>query len=887
MKNCSNINFKSFIIVISLFIHFLAFAQNLENTYFFKSITTAEGLSNNVVFDTHQDKDGYIWFATNNGLNRYDGYSITTFFHSEKDSTSIASNVVRCLTEDFQGQLWVGTKNGLNRFNKDTQSFEKPIILKDFGLQNNQVMSMQLDKSKKIWITMGDFIGQFDPESLTVGSVKTFNSFMVDIALANENIWISNADGDIYKYNIDSKILTKKASAIPINTVHYGAHSKSLWAPADFQIKTQSLPIRYLPTLPDNANPKHFVELNAQVSWIGTNNGLFEYNYTTKKLSKISLGKSALSSQVRSIYKDPNEGVWVGTLGGVYHYDPYRKVFNHNDLVEESDDIIMALHKDENGVYANTLANGLYFKSHKAIQYKELALPKTFPKEGLFIWDLETVPENNYPLWMSTNDGIICLDPKTLDFQKLEIPLTEKDENISFSMLNSKQDFLWATTHRAIHKFRKRNGELLDSFALDDRIEYPGIQKIIALDDYIFIATEHQGLFKFHLQSSEISEVYLKDNKQVFGSSIWDLYVAKNKLWIGTNDGLYRLSSEDLLIEPVLEDTHVVFSIAEDDSGMLWLGLDNGIKSYNPNNQKTKYYTTVDGLKNIEFNRKSVVKDSIGNLWFGGVNGITSFNPELVKKDNPNIPEVHIKDLRVATSDSTFSISKFQGNITLPWRHNTIELDFVGLSYTNPLQNNYKYIMEGHDPNWVTTDKPNTARYVKLPVGTYNFKVNAANNDRIWNTEGDSLKITIIPPFWRTKIAYLLYVLSFLGLIWLFRRLKTYRKRISQVEQEKDVIAKKVEEKFIVLNSKTKVYLKDLKYIKAAGNYLEFYTLDKTLIDRNKLKLLEEQLPPNFIRTHRSYIVNKNYIISANSASVFIKPDVETPLSRRFKGSLK
>ncbi len=136
---------------------------------------------------------------------------------------------------------------------------------------------------------------------------------------------------------------------------------------------------------------------------------------------------------------------------------------------------------------------------------------------------------------------------------------------------------------------------------------------------------------------------------------------------------------------------------------------------------------------------------------------------------------------------------------------------------------------------------------------------------------------------WRWTLAVLL---STLAAIWLANRYLKSLKKVKEVEQEKEIIAKKVEEEFIVLNNKTKIYLKELKYIKAASNYLEFYTEDKTIIDRNKLKVVEEQLPPNFIRTHRSYIVNKNYIISANSAVVIIRPDIETPLSRTFKGSL-
>lgn len=858
-----------------------------EKQYFFKSITTEDGLSNNVVFDIHQDSDGYIWLATNNGLNRYNGYNVKPFFHSKRDSTSISSNVVLSIIEDLGGQLWVGTKNGLNRYSKDKQDFDSKIKPIDFGFPSNQVMSMTLDNSGKIWITNAGNIGRFDTKSLNIDAVKNYDAFMVDTTLENETIWISNANDDIYEYDIISGNSTKKASAVEMNTTHYGAQSKSLWIPKGFQAENMPLLLRFLPSLPDNAIPKYLIELNNRISWIGTNNGLYEYNYETKKLSKIPLGKSTLTNQIKCLYRDKGSGIWVGTLGGVFRYDPHRKVFKHNDIIEDQDDIVMALHRDETGIYANGLGNGIYFKPNNTSNFKEISLSKIYPDEGLFIWDFECVPESDFPFWMATNQGVICLNQETSDFKKLNVPLNSKDENVSFSICNTNQDFIWIASHRAVHKITKINGELLESFVMNDQIGYPGIQKIITLKDHIYIATENNGLFKFSLKTKQFSNVYQKENNQILESPIWDLYVAENILWIGANDGLYQLNPDDLLIEPVLEENHVVFSIIEDESKTLWLGTDKGIKSYDPDTHKSKFYTTIDGLKNIEFNRKSVIKDSLGNLWFGGVNGITSFNPKQVKKDNPNIPNVHIVDVRVATSDSTFSLLDFKNNITLPWKHNTIELDYVGLNYTNSPLNKYRYTLQGHDPNWVTVAKPITARYVKLPVGTYNFKVTSANSDGVWNTEGENLEITIKPPFWRTNTAYIVYVLSFIGLIRLFRRLKLYRNRIFQVEQEKEVIAKKVEQEFIVLNNKTKVYLKDLKFIKAAGNYLEFHTIEKVILDRNKLKLLEDQLPPNFIRTHRSYIINKNYIISANSASVFIKPNLETPLSRSFKGSLK
>ena len=750
-------NFYS-VFFICLFLFFSGYSQTNENDYSFTTITTENGLSNNIIYDILQDKEGYMWFATNNGLNRYDGYTVKTFFHSDADTASIASNVVRCLIEDQEGGFWVGTKDGLNKYNKDFQRFEKHLIIKDSGFTSNQVMSMQFDDLGKIWLTVGNHIGNFNPKSQTIESVMGFDTFMVNTTVKNKSIWISDADEQVYEYNIDTKELKKRASNIKMNGIHYGESSKSLWIPASFNPKKQSLSFRRLPELPNNSYPKYLIELDTRVSWIGTNNGLYEYNYDSKTLTKILVGKSTLTNQVRSLYKDKAGGVWVGTLGGVFNYDPYRKVFKHNDLIENYDDIIMALHKDKSRIYANALGKGLYFKSKNSNQFDPLILTETFPKKGLLVWDIETVSENKFPLWMATNNGLLCLNPETLAFRKIEIPLADKDENISFSILNTKQDFIWATTHRAIHKIQKNDGKILDSFSMDEQIEYPGIQNISAFGNYLFIATESNGLFKFDTNSKQFSSVYLNDNEGILDTPIWDLFVSKNTLWIGTNDGLYRLNLKKLIVKPVQEDNQVIFSITQDDSGILWMGTDKGLKSYNIDNQKTKYYNTVDGLKNTEFNRKSIIKDISGRIWLGGFNGITSFNPELIKKDNPNTPNIHITAFRVATSDSTFSIPLFKNNITLPWEYNTIELDYVGLNYTNSIQNKYRYLMDGHDPNWVKTDKPNTARYVKLPVGNYNFKVKAANSDGVWNTEGANLEITIKPPFWRTNTAYIFYV---------------------------------------------------------------------------------------------------------------------------------
>lgn len=883
-------NSRYSIFFVCLLFLFSGHSQTNENKYSFTAITTEDGLSNNIIYNILQDREGYIWIATDNGLNRFDGYTAKKFFHKTTDSSSVSSSVIRSLIEDLDGNIWIGTKNGLNLYDKETQSFKQPIKLHNSSFINQEIMKMSLDSDGRIWMNTLNDIGFFNPKTLHFQLIYSSgtNPYMI---LANGKVWILNEDGELsyYDINLNALVFVLKDASLARKAIYFGEHSKQLWLAAEFQSEIDAINHKVLPKLPNNLAPNYLLEIDAKVLWMGTNEGLFEYNDSLKEIRKINLGQSTLVQQIRSIYKDNLGGIWVGTLGGVYHYDPNRKVFHHIALDKDSDDIVMGLSEEDTGIYANALGKGIYHKPHNSDKFKKLNLPKTFPDQGLFIWDIEEVHASNFPIWMATNDGLLCFDPIKSRFQKVELPFINKDEGISFSILNTNHDYLWLATHKTIHKITKKEGKLLASFSLTEFMKHSGIQKIIALGDYIFIATEGEGLFSFHIKTHTISKVNLSEKNtenQIFKTPIWDLYATEKILWIGTNQGLYNLNLNRMIIMPVLQDDQIIFSIIQDDEGVLWMGSDKGIKTYNPSNQLVRYYSTDNGLKNKEFNRKSTIRTVDGHLWFGGVNGITSFDPNEIKKDNPNKPYVHITNLRVITSDSTFNVPHFQKKVVLPWEHNTIEIEYVGLNYTHPSQNKYKYKMKGYDPNWVSNNEPDKARYVRLPVGTYTFNVIAANNDSIWNSEGDNIEITITPPIWRTKTAYVIYVLTLLGLVSLVRRLKKYRTRIKEVEFEKAQIAKKVEKDAILLNNKSKIYLDKLKYIKSDGNYLEFVTDNKIIIDRNKLKDILDDLPPNFIRVHRSYVINKNFINASNSKSIFLKPNIEIPLSRTFKANI-
>ncbi|NND62274.1 MAG: hypothetical protein HKN48_03665, partial [Flavobacteriaceae bacterium] len=326
---------------IALYFCSKLYSQENESKYSFVSIDSENGLSNNVIYDILQDKEGYIWMATDNGLNRYNGYTIQTFFHKPTDSTTISSSVVRSLIEDSDGNFWIGTKNGLNLFDKENREFNQPIILDNTPFINKEVMKMELDPAGNIWFVTLNDVGFFNPQTLRIELVSS-SEFNPYITITNKKVWIRNKEGDVSYYDLNSKILNsnKDYSILSHQLIHFDSLSKRLWIPDEFESEVANLDYSILPKLPNNLKMNSVLEIDSSNLWIGTNEGLFEYNFGSKQLRKIDLGKSTLIQQIKRIYKDNHGGVWIGTLGGVYHYDSHRKVFDHIYLDEDSDDIV-------------------------------------------------------------------------------------------------------------------------------------------------------------------------------------------------------------------------------------------------------------------------------------------------------------------------------------------------------------------------------------------------------------------------------------------------------------------------------------------------------------------------------------------------------------------
>lgn len=767
------------------------FSQKITQPFAFRHINTTSGLSNNLVFDIIQDNDGYIWIATNNGLNKYNGYEFKVYFNSS-DSTSISSNIVQKLLLDLNEDLWVATNNGLNLFDKNTETFKRfPLLNDDNSLID--IFNATLDKNNNIWFSYGDGIGKFNTETKTTLKLsgKTYKSKL--LYDNNKLIWTSTVDGALNSIDIEKHHITEviKDTSLVKSFIFRGDISENIWLPYTFSNTTLPEGFNRLPRLPKGKRPYRLVEIDEDRIFMGNYLGLFEYSPKANSFNEVMLkdSPSTLTNQIRCIYKDNTDGIWIGTANGIFYTDPYKKAFNHLNIKTKENDVVMAMHQGQSGTFVNILGDGLYHNDGEEQGFNLIGFPKWIPNGAKFIWDIAEIKESKYPIWLATGHGFYGYNSNSKRFKAINLEYLNSNKRESFSILNTKEDFAWVTSQYKIHKINKENLDVIASYPLPEKFsnDDEGIQKILKFDSKIVICTVDRGLYEFSPGTKKFQKIRFENHKAIneFKIPIWDLHVAENALWIGTNAGLYKLDTIEGIAEKVIQENFVIFSIADYD-GVLWLGTEKGLIKYNIQDNSFISFNREDGLINSEFNRKSILKDSISNFWFGGVNGITFFNPSNIKLNTVQ-PKVEVTYMHIIAADTLISVDiNSSKKVMLPYNNNNFVIDYVALNYTNPLENKYKYQLLNYNPTWID-EQNRKARFFQISPGKYNFKVIASNNDNVWNDVGDTLEIEILSPYWQTWWFYALIVLILLVILY---SIYAYRvKKIVELERTKLRIA--------------------------------------------------------------------------------------------------
>ena len=783
-------------VTLSILLIFLLFIPGLYAQYhiLFNHLTDANGLSQSSVTCIFQDSKGFMWFGTQDGLNRYDGYNFKVFKNDPSDTTSLSENFIFSIYEIPSGQLYIETQSGiLHQYNARSESFR---------VVNREKTNLNTAR----FSTVSALLQEISGVTWTGGLSRATGLKRTDTKTGQTVIY-KNDPAD------PSSLSDDKVYSI------YRDRSGNLWIGTfnglDRFDETSGKFIHYRND-PNNPNslPDNWVwpiyEDSQGYLWIGTvKAGISRFDPKTNSFRNYKNDPNdptSLSNNfIFSIYEDQSGIIWIGTnMGGINYFHPLANSFEHyqNDSENKnslSDNSINSLLVDRSGIYwIGTNEGGLNKFDYKKKLFTSYTHNPNNPNSLTSNAIQSLMEDRSGQLWIGTfSNGLNAFDRKTGTFKHYlhnpDDPNTITDNRI-YALLEDKNDNIWIGTYAGgLNKLNKLTGKVISYQHKEDDPSSISSNATWAISQdksgKLWIGTFGGGLNIFnpdnqtfnHYKNNPNDSTSIVDNNiiRVFKDS-------KGNMWLGTTKGLSRYFQESDHFKNYTEkdglSNSYVYGIIEDDNGNLWLSTNNGLSKFNPETETFKNYYYKDGLQGNEFNHNAYAKDNkTGNLLFGGPNGLNVFNPADLK-ENTYLPPIEFTNyLRYNTDDEEGKPIIEKGiaardTIFLTHKDNIITLEFAALSYYNNSENQYRYMLEGFNENWIQLGNNHSVTFTNLSAGEYNLKVMGSNNDGLWNEEGTSLMIEVFPPWWKTKIAFEFYFIAVFGFLFGMRRYEINRR---------------------------------------------------------------------------------------------------------------
>jgi len=806
---------------VSLLLFFTATARaDGGPTLRFDALTTEQGLSQSTVTAILQDRQGFMWFGTLEGLNKYDGYNFTVYKPNADDPVSIAHKIILSLHEDKAGFLWIGTDGGgLDKFDPATETFSHYRHNPDTpnSLSNDSVWVIFEDKNGLLWLGCNEGLSKFDPATETFTNYRhnpqNPNGLNNDSVRTIEqdragNLWLGLNEGGLYKFNPVTETFTHyqynpaNPHSLSDNTVlalHLDA-AGTLWLgtangglnkfnPADETFTSYQVNPNVPNSLPDNSVWAIY-EDRAGVLWLGTNNGLSEFNRETETFTTYQHNPadpySLVQDVVLAIYQDQAGILWAGTRsGGLSKLTPTARqfdVYRHNPETPNSlmDNSVWSVYEDRQGLWWIGTAKGLNRYNPATQTFTAYQHNPADPRSLSHNVVVNILQDRRGTLWVGTDDGLNKFDPATETFTVYRNdpanPNSLPNSGIG-ALLEDHTGTLWIGTQGGLSKLEPGT-ETFTNYLADptnpDKLSDGGIWALTEdQDGMVWIGTGGGGLNRLDPTTGKFRS-YPADpaNPRSLSDGVV-LAIHPDKtglLWVGTFAG--GLNKFDPATETFTAYTekeglsnNSIYGILEDKTGQLWLSTVNGLSRFNPQTQTFKNYYASDGLQGNEFSVRAYYQNSAGQIFLGGINGFNVFNPAQINTASPP-PPVALTSFQKFNQPVKLSQPLSQlTNLTLSYQDYVFSFEFAALDYTNPAKNRYAYKLEGIDPDWVQTENRHFAAYTSLPSGNYTFRVKAANSSGVWNDQGVTVNITVTPPWWDTWTFRILMAASIIGLI--------------------------------------------------------------------------------------------------------------------------
>jgi len=798
----------------------------------FNFISTDKGLSQNTIHCILQDREGFMWFATEDGLDRYDGYNFTVFKNDPGDPKSIPDNFIWTILEDHNGIIWVGTNNGgLCKFNRDKQNFT---IFQNnpsdpSSLSNNNVTTIYEDHEGTLWVgTNNEGLCKFNrnKQNFTVYKNDPKNPFSLSsnniraiIEDHEGNLWIGTEGGGLNKFDERSgkfyhyNHIQNDPSSLSNDEVLSLCEDKkgNLWVGTLTGLNKFNRQKNSFTRLLENKamlNNHSYTMINSIIEdrvgkiWVGTGGGIFLINSSEEifKNNQTVFGLSSISNNVLSLFEDRTGIIWIGTAErGIAKYDRERMRFmqykhDPTDPYSLSYNTIRAFYQDNpSTLWVGTLGGGLNkldIAANKFIHFvhdpgnnfslSDNSVSAIFRDKRGFLW---------VGTWRGGLDKMISAEnsstAKFIRYMHDPKDSNSLSSNIVQSILEDRSGRMWIGTESGLDLYDKQNNKFVH-FVNDpnnpNSISNNQVQSCIYQDrnGYLWVGT-WGGLNKISLPKNPndysrsaykftLYQHFYNDSLSLSDNRIISICEDKSgNLWIGTyGGGLNKLTADQQDLPPDKArfvhysakdglSSNIIYGIVEDGNSNLWLSTDDGLTKFNLAKHTFRNYYESDGLQGNQFFWGATWKSKSGELFFGGTNGFNAFYPSSLK-DNPFVPPVVITGFYIfnnpvsqyGPNSPLTKVITYTKEITLSYSQNVFSFDFAALDYTAPDKNQYAYMMDGFDKGWVRSGNRNFVTYTNLDPGKYTFLVRGSNNDGVWNTKGASIKIIILPPFWRT-----------------------------------------------------------------------------------------------------------------------------------------
>jgi len=776
-------------------------------TYQIERIGTDKGLSQGSVYAMLKDSRGFMWFGTQDGLNRYDGHHFNVYYSDTDQPTTLHGGFVNSMIEAPNGDLWIGTDYGLNLYQRSTNDFRffsdstqrnTPTACSPFAVrppfvwywsEQEGIVKLNYETQQKTIVLVGV---SYDLGLLSVSNATQFGQ--------NGQLWISLSEG-LMQYDTSSRQMR----------YFFSKHPKNIAGPPTSILK--------------------LLLTKEGLVYLSHANGITVFNPTTTQYKNITHLNKIPLNEVYDLSESPDGDIWLATSSsGLFKLskDGKYQQFTHNksDINSLSNNTISSVYVSKDGlVWANPdplgvnllIGTGKKFRSTRYIAEAQHSLSDPNVRTliemdknhlwvgteqgGINVWNKQTgqveqyfkadakdpysVPSSSIyhffrdtqgQLWVATYNGL-C---KYLGRNRFESYFLSKKENMGENIFRCLSE--WDATHLLVgtEKGLFLFDKIKKSFAPVKGLENINILWIDhPLPGELWLTRFNEGCWRGTLRNNE----WIPQTQILIGGNALGLRkdTYRNCWWIATNNGLLNYQNGKIVQKFSTKDglaNAYIYGLLLDPQHNLWLSTNRGLSSFNPDTRQFRNYHVSDGLQGYEFNNRSYMVDNDGVFYFGGTNGFTYFRPDEIRT-NTFQPQVQLTHFDINYQPA--QLPKYIGEtteLTLEANQNTFSLGFIAIDYLSSGKNKYQYRLVNLEENWNTTDD-NSVRYVQVPPGEYLFEVKAANGDAFWSDEVRRLKITVLPQFWQTWWFRLLNLLVLIGF-----GIGFYRWRIHQLKRQ-------------------------------------------------------------------------------------------------------